>query len=181
MSDGPLSKDEVAALLAGAGVRISGKEQFDEHDTLIVLVQYGKEERITHVSVHLFDYARWGPANEFCEKINNLFFAGGEWIRANIVHENEIEKLEKQERIERLLDLNDLAVQYIIRNIAKQTLAKALKNIDNNVLEKIRKNMTKRALKMLEDDMEYMGPVRIHDVMEAQKQIMNVMQQFGRD
>jgi hypothetical protein len=175
MSDGPLSKDEIAALLAGAGVSINGEEQRNVHDARIVLVQYGKDELITHVSVHLFDYAGWSQANEFCDKINNLVFAGGEWIRANIVRENEIEKLEKPEKIETLLDLEDKAIQFIIRNIDKQTLAVALKSIDNNILEKIKKNMTKRAAKMLEEDIKYMGPIRIKDVMEAQKEILNVM------
>ena len=175
MSDGPLSKDEIAALLAGAGVSINGEEQRNAHDTRIVLVQYGKDELITHVSVHLFDYAGWSSASEYCDKINNLVFAGGEWIRANIVRENEIEKLEKPEKIDTLLDLEDKAIQFIIRNIDKYTLAVALQNIDNNIMEKIKKNMTKRAVKILEEDMEYMLPRALSDVVDAQKKILNVM------
>jgi hypothetical protein len=175
MADKTLSKDEVAALLAGVAESITGKEQRNAHDTRIVLVQYGKDELITHVSVHLFDYAGWSSASEYCDKINNLVFAGGEWIRANIVRENEIEKLEKPEKIETLLDLEDKAIQFIIRNINKQTLAVALKSIDNNILEKIKKNMTKRAVKMLEEDIKYMGPMRLSDVVDAQKKILNVM------
>jgi len=162
-------------LLANTAESITGKEKPNVHNTQLVLVQYGKGERITHVSVHLFDEAGWNSAKEYCEKVNNtLNFSGGEWAHANIVHENVIEKVEKPLQMAMILDLDDSSVQEIIRNIDKQKLALALKSVDNAILEKIKKNMTKRAFKMLEEDMECMGPVRLLDVMYAQKKFLDI-------
>ncbi|MCL2758863.1 MAG: flagellar motor switch protein FliG, partial [Treponema sp.] len=56
-----------------------------------------------------------------------------------------------------------------------QELAKALKSVDSEVQDKIFKNMSKRAASMLKEDMEYMGPVRLKDVEEAQQKIVSII------
>ena len=43
------------------------------------------------------------------------------------------------------------------------------------VQEKIFKNMSKRAATMLKEDMEYMGPIRLKDVEEAQQKIVSII------
>ena len=53
--------------------------------------------------------------------------------------------------------------------------AKALKGVDSEVQEKIYKNMSKRAATTLKEDMEFMGPVRIKDVEEAQQKIVSII------
>ena len=176
MSDGPLTKDEIAALLAESSESINGKKPVRNiNNTLIVLVQYGRGTSVTHTSVHLFDPTGWNTACEYCDKINGLVLAGSEWVRAKIVHENEINELSHPYHIDMLLDLDDRCIQKILGKIDKQTLATSLKHIDEEIILKIRKNMSKRAVKILEEDMAYMGPTRIASAMEAQKKILDVI------
>ena len=175
MANGPLSRDEVAALLAGVADSIKGKDKRNIHDTKIVMVQYGKNSCITHVSVHLFENDGWDTANEYCNKINGLVLAGNEWMRAKIVNENEIERVTEPYQLEMLPFFDKRAIQKIIRSIDRQTLTIALKNIDDNILQIIKQNMSKRSIQMLEDDMEYLGPVRLIDIIRAQKKILDII------
>jgi len=62
-----------------------------------------------------------------------------------------------------------------MREVDSQELAKALKSVDTEVQDKIFKNMSKRAATMLKEDMEYMGPVRLKDVEEAQQKIVSII------
>jgi len=54
-------------------------------------------------------------------------------------------------------------------------VALALKGASEALREKFFKNLSKRAVEMLKEDMEYMGPVRVRDVEEAQQKIVNVI------
>ena len=71
--------------------------------------------------------------------------------------------------------LDDRSIQKILREIDGQEAAKALKGVDGEVQEKIFKNMSKNAAKMLKEDMDFMGPVRIKDVEEAQQKILAII------
>ncbi len=71
--------------------------------------------------------------------------------------------------------LDDRSIQKVLREVDGQELAKALKGVDSEVQEKIFKNMSKRAATMLKEDMEYMGPVRLKDVEEAQQKIVSII------
>jgi flagellar motor switch protein FliG len=62
-----------------------------------------------------------------------------------------------------------------MREVDSQELAKALKSVDSQVQDKIVKNIAKRAAGMLKEDMEYMGPVRLKDVEEAQQKIVSII------
>jgi flagellar motor switch protein FliG len=57
--------------------------------------------------------------------------------------------------------------------VDSQELSKALKSVDTEVQDKIFRNMSKRAAQMLKEDMEYMGPIRLKDVEEAQQKIVS--------
>jgi flagellar motor switch protein FliG len=46
------------------------------------------------------------------------------------------------------------------------------------VKQKIFKNISKRAAQLLQDELEYMGPVRLKDVEEAQQKIINVIRRL---
>jgi flagellar motor switch protein FliG len=71
--------------------------------------------------------------------------------------------------------LEDRAIQKVLREVDSQEMAKALKSVDTEVQEKIFKNMSKRAASMLKEDMEYMGPIRLKDVEEAQQKIVAII------
>ena len=71
--------------------------------------------------------------------------------------------------------LDDRATQKMLRDVDQQLLAKALKSADTEIQEKIFRNMSKRAANMLQEDMEFMGPVRLADVEEAREQIIKII------
>lgn len=77
--------------------------------------------------------------------------------------------------------LDDKSIQRVMREIDMQELAKALKAVDTDVQEKIFRNMSKRAAALLREDMEFMGPIRIKDVEEAQQKIVNTIRKLEED
>jgi flagellar motor switch protein FliG len=76
---------------------------------------------------------------------------------------------------EDIVMLDDRAIQKVMREVDSQELAKALKSVDTEVQDKIFRNMSKRAAGMLKEDMEYMGPIRLKDVEEAQQKIVSII------
>ena len=45
-------------------------------------------------------------------------------------------------------------------------------------MEKIFRNMSKRAASLLSEDMDFMGPIRLRDVEEAQQKIVNIIRKL---
>ena len=74
-----------------------------------------------------------------------------------------------------ITDLDDRAVQRILREVENTTLTKALINSAKSIQDKIFRNMSKRAVEMLKEDMEFMGPVNQYDVDEARDEIRKIM------
>ena len=78
-----------------------------------------------------------------------------------------------------LADVDDRAIQAILREVQQDALLKAIKGAEGELKEKITKNMSKRAAEMLLDDLEAMGPVRISEVETAQKEILSVARRLA--
>ena len=57
-------------------------------------------------------------------------------------------------------------------------MAVALKVANDDVKGAIFNNMSKRLVVMIQEDMEFMGPVRMKDVEEAQQKIVNVIRKL---
>lgn len=74
--------------------------------------------------------------------------------------------------------LDNRSVQRVLREVESQDLALALKGASSEVAEKIFSNMSARASEMLREDIEFMGPVRLRDVEEAQQRIVNVIRRL---
>lgn len=73
---------------------------------------------------------------------------------------------------ESLADLDDRGMQTLLREISSDQLGMALKGADPATQEKILSNMSSRAAEILQEDMEARGPVRLSEVEEAQKAIL---------
>ncbi|MGI6648194.1 MAG: flagellar motor switch protein FliG [Bacillota bacterium] len=73
---------------------------------------------------------------------------------------------------EDIVQLDDRSIQRILREIDSHDLALALKGTGEEVAAKIMRNMSKRASEMLKEDIDFMGPVRLRDVEEAQQRIV---------
>ena len=80
---------------------------------------------------------------------------------------------------ENLIDVDDRAIQSILREVQQDALMKALKGADGDLKEKILRNMSKRAAELLNDDLEAMGPVRVSEVEAAQKDILSVARRLA--
>jgi hypothetical protein len=78
-----------------------------------------------------------------------------------------------------IIKLDDSIIQRAIQKIGNYEFAKALKAEDSIIQNKVFKNMTKRASTMLKEDMEYMGPIRLRDVEDAQKNILLFIQHLA--
>lgn len=74
--------------------------------------------------------------------------------------------------------LDNASIQRIIREVDQKDLALALKGSSEEVKERIFRNVSKRAAEMLKEDVEFMGPVRLRDVEEAQQRIVSVVRKL---
>ncbi|HEX3011049.1 MAG TPA: flagellar motor switch protein FliG [Syntrophomonadaceae bacterium] len=79
---------------------------------------------------------------------------------------------------EDIVMIDDRSVQRVLREVESQDLALALKGASSEVSEKIYHNMSQRASDMLREDIEFMGPVRLRDVEEAQQRIVNIIRKL---
>jgi flagellar motor switch protein FliG len=80
-----------------------------------------------------------------------------------------------------LLDLDDKAIQLVLREIQTDSLTIALKAADDQLKEKIFKNMSSRAAEMLKDDLESRGPVKVTEVEQEQKEILKAVRRLAED
>jgi flagellar motor switch protein FliG len=151
-----------------------------------VITVYGHNKTIDKIAVSLFDKSESGHygydtdsnAETYCNTINGLKLEGESWILAKLVSENTQYELDAflPAKFALIAELDDRAIQKILRETDSQDIAKALKGENEAVQEKIFNNMSKRAAEMLKEDMEYMGPVRITDVKDAQEKILGIIQ-----
>ncbi|GAA2735695.1 flagellar motor switch protein FliG [Pedococcus aerophilus] len=76
---------------------------------------------------------------------------------------------------EDIVNLDDRAVQAILRQADTKALALALKGVSPEVRDKITRNMSERAGASLVEEIEVMGPVRLKQVEEAQAAIIRLI------
>ncbi len=79
---------------------------------------------------------------------------------------------------EDILLLDDRAIQRVLRDVENSDLGVALKGAAEEVQNVIFKNLSKRLAAMIKEDMEFMGPVRMKDVEEAQQKIVSVIRKL---
>ncbi|MCR4934753.1 MAG: flagellar motor switch protein FliG [Lachnospiraceae bacterium] len=79
---------------------------------------------------------------------------------------------------EDILLLEDRAIQRVLREVDNNDLAVALKSANEQVQTAIFNNLSKRLAVMIKEDMEFMGPVRMKDVEEAQQKIVNIIRKL---
>ena len=127
------------------------------------------------------DFTAAGGVDAIVEVLNRV----DRTTERTIIENLEIQDPELAEEIKRrmfvfedIVLLDDRSLQLVLREIESKDLALALKASSSEVGDKIYKNMSKRAADMLREEIEYMGPVRIRDVEEAQQKIVNVIRRL---
>ncbi len=79
---------------------------------------------------------------------------------------------------EDIIQLDDRAIQAVMREVDMKDLATALKGSKPEVAQKIFQNMSDRAVGMLKEDMEFMGPVRTKVVEEGQQKVVAIIRKL---
>ncbi|MFO7256022.1 MAG: flagellar motor switch protein FliG [Bacillota bacterium] len=83
---------------------------------------------------------------------------------------------------EDIVHLDNRTVQRILREVdMNRDLPLALKVASEEVKQKIFRNISKRAAENLRESMEYLGPVRLRDVEEAQTKIVNIIRRLEEE
>ena len=74
--------------------------------------------------------------------------------------------------------VDDTGIQKTLREIDNKDLALALKASSEDVKDKVLKNMSERARQLIDEELEFMGPVRLRQVEEAQQKIVAVIRRL---
>lgn len=127
------------------------------------------------------DYTVIGGVDAVVEILNTV----DRGTEKHIMETLEIEEPELADEIrkkmfvfEDILLLDDRAIQRVLRDVDNGDLAIALKGSNEEVQNAIFNNMSKRLSAMIKEDMEFMGPVRMKDVEEAQQKIVNIIRKL---
>lgn len=137
------------------------------------------ERKLSSMSTQ--DFTAAGGVDSIVEVLNRV----DRTTERTIIENLEIQNPELAEEIKRrmfvfedIVMLDDRSLQLVLREIESKDLALALKASSGEVSDKVYKNMSKRAAETLREEIEFMGPVRIRDVEEAQQKIVNVIRRL---
>ena len=127
------------------------------------------------------DYTIVGGVDSIVEILNSV----DRGTEKHIMETLEIEEPELADEIRRkmfvfedIISLDDRAIQRVLRDVDNNDLALALKGSTEEVQNVIFNNLSKRLAVMIKEDMDFMGPVRMKDVEEAQQKIVSVIRKL---
>jgi flagellar motor switch protein FliG len=80
-----------------------------------------------------------------------------------------------------LLEMDDKNLGTLIRNVDGDLLSRALKGVDEAARERFLGCMSARAADGIRDEMEARGPMRLSEVLEAQKAIIQIARTLAND
>ena len=127
------------------------------------------------------DYTIIGGVDAVVEILNTVDRSTEKHIMESLeVEEPELadEIRKKMFVFEDILLLDDRAIQRVLREVDNNDLSISLKNANEDVKNAIFNNLSKRLATMIKEDMEFMGPVRMKDVEEAQQKIVNIIRRL---
>lgn len=141
-------------------------------------------ERVLERKVSAFvtqDFAQVGGLDTVVEFMNSLDRSTEKAILDKL-SETDPELAEEIRRhmfvFEDVVKLDDRSVQMVLREVDTKDLSKALKGASEEIMNKIANNLSKRAGQLLKEEIEFMGPLRVVDVEEAQQKIVNVIRRL---
>jgi len=127
------------------------------------------------------DYASTGGIDSIVEILNSVDRGTEKYIMETL----EIDNPELAEEIsqkmfvfEDIISLDSVSIQRFIREVDNDDMTIALKGSTDEVKDIIISNMSSRMGEMIEEDMEFMGPVRLSDVEEAQQKIVGIIRRL---
>ena len=127
------------------------------------------------------DYTIVGGVDSIVDILNSV----DRGTEKHIMETLEIEEPELADEIRRkmfvfedILALDDKTIQRVLREVDNNDLGIALKGSTEDVQNIIFNNLSKRLAAMIREDMDFMGPVRMKDVEEAQQKIVNIIRKL---
>ena len=127
------------------------------------------------------DYTIVGGVDSIVDILNTV----DRGTEKHIMETLEIEEPELADEIRRkmfvfedILSLDDKSIQRVLREVDNNELAVALKGSNEEVQTVIFNNLSKRLSAMIKEDMDFMGPIRMKDVEEAQQKIVNIIRKL---
>jgi flagellar motor switch protein FliG len=157
--------------------RIANMEQTSPD--VIKEVERGLEHRLSDIVSQTFEKA--GGVDTVAEILN----LADRSTEKGIMEGLEAEDPDLVEQIRRLmfvfediLLVNDKGIQSVLKEVENEELSLALKTASQELKDKILKNMSERAAQLIQEDMQYMGPVRVSDVESAQQKIVDVVRRL---
>lgn len=127
------------------------------------------------------DYASTGGIDSIVEILNSVDRGTEKYIMETL----EIDNPELAEEIsqkmfvfEDIISLDSVSIQRFIREVDNDDMTVALKGSTDEVKDIIISNMSSRMGEMIEEDMEFMGPIRLSDVEEAQQKIVGIIRRL---
>ncbi|HOO13457.1 MAG TPA: flagellar motor switch protein FliG, partial [Bacillota bacterium] len=137
------------------------------------------EKKISSLVTH--DYTSAGGIQTIVNILNSV----DRGTEKNIMETLEVEDTELAEEIKKrmfvfedIITLDNRSIQRFLREVENDVLATALKGANEEVASVIFSNMSKRLAEMITEDMQFMGPVRLRDVEEAQQKIVNIIRKL---
>jgi flagellar motor switch protein FliG len=157
--------------------RIANMEQTNPE--VIKEVERGLEHRLSDIVSQTFEKA--GGVDTVAEILN----LADRSTEKGIMEGLEAEDPDLVESIRRLmfvfediLLVNDKGIQAVLKEVDNTELGLALKTASEELKQKIFKNMSERAAQMINEDMQFMGPVRVSDVEQAQQKIVDIVRRL---
>ena len=139
-------------------------------------VEEGLSQRMSSVMSHSFERA--GGPDSVAEILNVTDRNTERSLLENLSQEDP----ELADEIRRLMfvfeDINNMSdkdIQAVLKNVETQQWAMALKGASQELKERILANMSKRAAQMLQEEMEYLGAVKLSEVESVQQQIVDIV------
>jgi len=132
-------------------------------------------------SLVIEDYTATGGLQAIVDILNSVDRSTEKYIMETLEIEDSdlAEEIRKRMFVfEDILQLDNRSIQRFLREVDNYQLAVALKGATEEVQNIIFNNMSKRLVEMIKEDIEFMGPVRLKDVEEAQQKIVNVIRKL---
>lgn len=82
---------------------------------------------------------------------------------------------------EDIVNLDKTSIQRVLREVETEDLVLALKGASEEVASIIFSNMSNRAAHMIKEDIQFMGPVRLSTVEEAQQKIVGIIRRLDEE
>ena len=82
---------------------------------------------------------------------------------------------------EDIINLDDRSIQKVLREVDNKELAMALKAASEELKARILSNITSRAAEMIQEELQYMGPVRLRELEEVQQRIIDIIRRLEEE